>query len=415
MTLLPPKAPRAPLERRSGLLFSWRADPLALAALTGQLPSFSRAGTGAAVDAAGRVYYAIDALPRWRYTGGRPGLLLEPAATNLLAYSDNLGQWTNVSTTVTGSQADPSGGTTARLVVPDLGGSSSALYRTIGSGVGDVTFSIHVLPLTQNFSFGIYDATAGQWKLLVGFTGYTSYAAPPVLAVRNGSGTLHPVDVLGGNWFRLAATVTGLNTSNTHHFYIYPGGDTATAGAGNRVWRAQAESGYVPTAPILTAGTTDNRPTDALTFPVGFAPGPLTVYASFVERGLRYQGAGTTSLLYLGSTSGAGPVVGLFNPSQTYGARHHNGSAEVTSGGALSAPTLGQVVELCAQVYDDGSVQAHQSIAGGAVASGSRSAALGFAAAWSAASLSFAHLRAEWRALRIAAGVRTMDEMRQAF
>lgn len=174
---------------------------------------------------------------------------------------------------------------------------------------------------------------------------------------------------------------------------------------------ARAASSY-----IETNGATRTRKADSLTWPLTARPQALTIYLRFIETG-NLQAQQFANLIRIGS----GPRVTLEVITSTgYGIAHSNTSntAVSVSSQLTAAPTPGQLVELCGQLYADGSVQAHQSINGGTVTSATKSGTAYLAAAWGnnvvtvGDMVNFKHVQIPLRDILIVRGVHSLQAMR---
>jgi hypothetical protein len=115
--------------------------------------------------------------------------------------------------------------------------------------------------------------------------------------------------------------------------------------------------------------------TDDITFPVAPPPQALTWFVEFTPL------SGQDGVFYLGNDGQSGARLWIAPSGSNYRLSHNNGSVTRTS--TLSAPPgATDRVRLAAQLYDDGSVQLHQSLDEGVVSSASRSSAATLAAAW---------------------------------
>ena len=146
-------------------------------------------------------------------------------------------------------------------------------------------------------------------------------------------------------------------------------------------------------------------------------PQAMTIYCRFVE-----VGGITVNDGFVFNVGGTGvPQFNVIMPSggAAYRIRHFNATSSVT-GTLATAPTVGQVVELVAQLSANGSVQLHQSINGATATSTTASGALALAAAWNLPRLSLAedgnnsfHSAIAFRDVVIFRGVKDITTMRR--
>lgn len=114
---------------------------------------------------------------------------------------------------------------------------------------------------------------------------------------------------------------------------------------------------------------------------------PFTGYLRVIERGT--VKTSTARLIHVGSdTQATAPKLEIYESGGFYRLTHDNGVSQVHSTLA-AAPALGDLVELRAVVYSDGSVELFQSINNAAETTGSRSAALTLQSAWAAERMYF--------------------------
>jgi hypothetical protein len=218
------------------------------------------------------------------------GLLVEPAATNLLVNSENISTWDNVRNVITADAATaPDGTTTAdKLAADATGPHRHIVYETAATVNGQrYTLSGHFKPAGHNaaglvlagssVSYGVaYDLAAGTVGTNDGF------GSP--------SGTGAAIATAGNGYFRASLT---MDTDATSTFVEYADAISASPGAwylaapsivgdesnGIHVWGAQIELGSVATTYIPTAGSTATRAADSLTVtvPAGY-PQLLVTY-----------------------------------------------------------------------------------------------------------------------------------------
>lgn len=128
-----------------------------------------------------------------------------------------------------------------------------------------------------------------------------------------------------------------------------------------------------------SGGGTVTRNADVLPFPFPARPQVMTGYIRFVELGTILI---SEARLWQISVADANPRLMVEAVSGVYRMRHSTDNGTVTSTLAV-APSIGDGVEVMAQVNVDGSIQIHQSINGAALTSGSVSSALALAPQWS--------------------------------
>jgi hypothetical protein len=222
--------------------------------------TYTRVGAATALTAAGVIEtFAADAPQRTDR-----GLALEPAATNLLLYSQDFSNvsWSNTNATVSANATTaPDGTTTADKLVADLVSGQHRTNQTPTSSAGTQTLSVFAKPsgydfvtLRLNAVGGAAGFNAGTGEIVGGGTGIT----PSILAAANA-------------FYRCVLAITGvaangiarINTSPTSNF------DFAGDGvSGAFLWQAQLELGSVATSPIVTTAAQASRSLPVFTEPV---------------------------------------------------------------------------------------------------------------------------------------------------
>lgn len=213
-----------------------------LVSLTGS--SFSRSGAGTALTTAGAVAAFATGVPRITDRG----LLLEPAATNLLRHSTALlnAVWlADAGATAAASpDADPMGG--AGAVRLTLNGGLKQWYQLVTAPADSYLLSAYV------------KSAAGTTNVRLNETHNSGYTPSADLAVNT-------------QWQRLVFPFTVTGTLVTVSFMTASGGVTSPID----VWGVQLEAGYGPTSPIATAGSAAARGADVASVVV---PGGASVY-----------------------------------------------------------------------------------------------------------------------------------------
>lgn len=217
------------------------------------------------------------------------GPLLEGARAQLVADPDDFSAWSAIGTPgVTGSQADPFGGTDAWLIEDN----DAAAFEHLAS-TGDIAFTdgercaaIFVKQGTASVSWiRIRGGATDRHRVIVTWTN-----GVPVLSTSAGAGTLFPVESWGSGWYRIAFSATGVLAADTNVLEFGPG-TFAVSGTGTgyffgaNAWDAPFPSSY--------QGPSDGTPAaDVLSVPLNFGPHDLT----FLARVARPAHADTASV-----------------------------------------------------------------------------------------------------------------------
>jgi hypothetical protein len=236
----------------------------------------SRASTGTFVGSNGFIQSAAANVARYNYNpnnlGLAPKLLLEPAATNLLTYSEDQsnGIWTSPvgGLTITNSTAiSPDGGMTADTL--DHTNTSDGPRRQ------DVAVANNSFPYT--FSVYVKQGTAPYTSISIAFTGGTTQIHTGMATVRWSDLTIgnralvlgSSITPAGNGWYRFSITVANNSTGNIYATLdIRNQGDgsigfgVGTENGTSYIWGAQLETGYSTTSYIPTTSAQVTRSAD---------------------------------------------------------------------------------------------------------------------------------------------------------
>jgi hypothetical protein len=320
-------------------------------------------------------------------TNANASMVLTPAGTgsvqvstsgsNLFLQSSNLtaANWNATNNiTVTGSQSDPFGGTTAALLTDTATNAGHFIYQSVTTSAQTVTFSVYAKAGTanggtaNNFIILAYSSTVGAaFNLTTGAVVSVGLTAPILSSATN----------VGNGWWRLSVTVS----SATVFFDIQMTNGTALsyAGTGSTVFVSspQLEIGntlntYVPT----TVSSVYNTP--QLTFSGVANIGLQSDGALFVQPSGTgaLQAQATTSTTVGGNARGANAVD--WQTSRPSGAtRVASGNYATLSGGNNNIATAYASVSSGGE--SNGSNGIYSTVGGGSgnVANGERSAIVG--------------------------------------
>lgn len=215
------------------------------------------------VNSAGLIESVASGIPRLDYftsggVTGCPALLVEPAATNVLSYSEDFNDaaWGKNGMTV-------STGTTALFTAPDGTTNADKIIATTASGVP------HSLSRTgiasAAYTFSVF-AKAGEESVISLWLRGASVRAEFNLVsgtVSNITTTSARIENYGNGWYR--CTVYDSTAGTTAHVYGRGGGAYAGNGSdGFYLWGAQLETGSVATSYIPTTAGTGSRSADVI-------------------------------------------------------------------------------------------------------------------------------------------------------
>jgi len=191
--------------------------------------------------------------PYWQVrkgVGGGSAVINSPP--QLVTQPENFGHadWTIwVGTpTLTSGQGDPFGGTAAYQINDDSAASPEAIQATVaftGDGTKSIALFLRAGTATKT-TFGIFDNTAAAWRAQVDVT-WT--AGVPSAAIVTGGGSVFPIEVIGGGWYRIAVSVNSVVAGNSNRFLIY-GADTTNATTGTtfifgaNAWNSVTSAAY---------------------------------------------------------------------------------------------------------------------------------------------------------------------------
>jgi hypothetical protein len=218
----------------------------------------TRATTATRVNASGLIESVASGVPRLDYytsggTAGCPALLVEPAATNALSYSEEFDNaaWGKSAMTV-------STGTTALFTAPDGTTNADKIIATSGNVAHNINRSGIA---SAAYTFSVF-AKAGEESVISLWLRGASVRAEFNLVsgtVSNITTTSARIENYGNGWYR--CTVYDSTAGTTAH--VYGRGGAAYAGNGSDgfyLWGAQLETGSVATSyiPTTTAAVTRN-------------------------------------------------------------------------------------------------------------------------------------------------------------
>jgi hypothetical protein len=222
----------------------------------------TRATTATRFNSAGLIESVASGVPRLDYytsggTAGCPALLVEPAATNALSYSEEFDNaaWGKSAMTV-------STGTTALFTAPDGTTNADKIIATSGNVAHNINRSGIA---SAAYTFSVF-AKAGEESVISLWLRGASVRAEFNLVsgtVSNITTTSARIENYGNGWYR--CTVYDSTAGTTAH--VYGRGGAAYAGNGSDgfyLWGAQLETGSVATSYIPTTAGQVTRNADVI-------------------------------------------------------------------------------------------------------------------------------------------------------
>ena len=289
------------------------SDPSSLDIITA-----TRAGVATYTDADGVIQQAAANTVRVDHVDGVPMMLIEPSATNLLPYSEDISQvaWEKVDATVTSNAgASPDGQSNASLIASTTN-ATSRVRDFVSVATGNHTFSIYAKAGTCS-SIQIYMLE----QFVVSGTAdidLQSGSVTNVSSVFTGGVTTEDV---GDGWFRITGTRNFTTSASNHGVGVITDGQN---GLDFYVWGAQLEEGPVTTSYIPTSGSTVTRAADDLVisgsdFTDFYNQSEGTVYGEFSSKSdvdtalAEFRYLNSSNRIVTGYISPNTPWVGLLN------------------------------------------------------------------------------------------------------
>lgn len=357
------------------------------------IETFTRATVGNMIGPAGQLQSAASGALRTEFVdldgdGIRetPTLVLEDARTQLVTNPENFGAWSVSGTPiVTGSQADPFGGTAAYELNDDDGAVNEFIFQTVtftGDAIKGLALFVRAGTAGETI-IKLRDTTGAADRLLATIT-WTA-GVPAVVMT---TGTLLANEALGGNWYRLVFQTTSVTAANVNRIEIAPAGAPTNTGTvyvfGANAWNALFPSSYQ--GPSL--GT---RNADSLGFTFSHRPQTMTAYTRFVEAGSILLTAGFPQTSVIGAGTDPRWIPSRCDNSNNYQSvwRPTSETGDQKTSTSPGTPVFGDLVEHRSVLWLAGSdvnTQIHESINGAAETSGALGTSpLGFPTAFGVA------------------------------
>lgn len=214
-------------------------------------------GAGTYIGSDGLMKTGSANIPRLDYLNNpEPGLLIEPAKTNLIPYS-NPNTWSvNALNRTTNAGVAPDGTTSAPMIWSDGTADNHYVYYSVSTSTTNYTFSIFVKPLGNPTTFYLYTNN--------GAGVFCTYDLQAKTTSGNAAAIDPFIDEYPNGWYRVGYSFGASGSTMT--FRVYPKSAT-TAGDGTDkflVWGGQLEvqagsGNYAVTSHIPTNGATATR------------------------------------------------------------------------------------------------------------------------------------------------------------
>ena len=222
--------------------------------------TFTRGTVATRVNSSGLIESVASGLPRIDFLGGTGQVLLEPASTNRLTYSEDFTQsiWTNArSSGATNQITAPDGTTTGYKLIDSTDNNTHLLFSTQTVTTSDVfAFSMFLKKGSLDNGFIAFDSNINQ-SVVFNLQNGT--------IVSTGSGiTSSKIENFGNGWYRCSFTHTPTSTTRAYRVGTY-NSSISYAGTGNDFiycWGASLEQQSFSTSYIKTSGGTVTRNKD---------------------------------------------------------------------------------------------------------------------------------------------------------
>lgn len=252
----------------SGSVYVWGRQVENLTTATSYIPSVetfsTRSSSATYYDSTGTLLSAGSGVARTTYNpsnlNAAPKLLLEPAATNLILYSEQFDNavWTKNAATVTANATTaPDGTTTADKLAETAVNEQHLVLQNAGIAIS----------VGSVFTVSVYAKASERTRIsLTAYgEGYSVFDLANGTIVQTGNNVCN-IQYVGNGWYRCSATIQKSNTIDGFYIITWTTVNAylGTDGSGVFLWGAQIETGY-PSSYIPTTSATVTRAADTST------------------------------------------------------------------------------------------------------------------------------------------------------
>jgi hypothetical protein len=228
----------------------------------------TRNGTATFIGQDGLIKNALANEPRFEYNpnGTFKGVLVQPAATNLITNSSNFNTWTVSNLFVIPNSTIAPDGTLTGTKIISNNQANGQIWRGIGENVSGTIYTRSIY------------AKRGEFKYLRFSIGVGNQPSIAVVFINLETGIIESgsnidrvkVQDVGNGWWRISAFNNGTG-SGDQNWYLFPRNnpnDSTISGDGTSgifIWGYQSETGPVATSYIPTLASQVTRPADVMT------------------------------------------------------------------------------------------------------------------------------------------------------
>lgn len=227
--------------------------------------TFTRALAGWAINADAEAVAFASGVPRIL---GDVGVLIEPAATNILLRSTDPANaaWIKGSGTVTNNFGTAPDGTTTAHKFAENTDNAAHYFQQIVAGLVATTVYNHSLYVKANGRDKVFvrEGVGGGQYISVQLTG-------DGVVLAEAGGAVATIEALANGWYRVDMTFALSGTSGAFQITPYTGESLEYAGDGTSgilFWSPQWETGIRPTSPVVTVASAVTRPADRASYDV---------------------------------------------------------------------------------------------------------------------------------------------------